>query len=140
MADEEDILAHIEEQRLAQELEDAEAELHSATYRRFLAHKKLTSFRIKRMEAQATKTGWVRGTLVMGKLKPNEKIDKNVWKVVGRRPEFVTGVYVGCKEAPNGEIVPNVVWPGAKKQPTRSPITHTQAYDWRRLINVPKED
>jgi hypothetical protein len=140
MDDEDEILAHIEEKRLTQELIDVEAELAAITYHRFVADKKLTSFRIKRMETQAAKIGWVRGILVRGRMKHHDKLPKHLWKVLDRRPEFVTGVYVGCMKAPSGEIVPKVMWPGAKKQETRSPITHTEAYDWHRVLDVPKKD
>lgn len=129
-----------------QELAEAVAKAEE-TYKqaiKFLsdASANLRSLKKMHLEEAAKAAGWEPGILVIGKLKPLERLPRKLWGVCDRKPMRIKGIYMGARDGATlgTDPVVDIRWIGSKGQPRKDGVAHSEIYDWHRVIDVPKED
>jgi hypothetical protein len=129
-------------QELAEAVAKAEEEYKRAAKIFSDASINLRTLKKKHLEQAAKAAGWEPGILVVGKLKPLERLPKRLWSAQQIRRDRVNGIYMGARDGAefSEEPVLDIRYIGSKGQPLKDKIPYTELFDWHRVLDVPKED
>ena len=105
-------------QELAEAVAKAEEEYKRAAKIFSDASINLRTLKKKHLEQAAKAAGWEPGILVVGKLKPLERLPKRLWSAQQIRRERVNGIYMGARDGAefSEEPVLDIRYIGSKGQ------------------------